>query len=222
MPPVRHLPANRNRTAVDRRVPGRGVDRAEQNQARATPATPRRRSTRPTRLHHHHARRATDLGRCRSGALHQQHHGWAERRSHLMNHEQQPQAHPEGTDQTARDLVEMINSSANALAGIRLAALYNEHGPAAIAFAQLPDTDTDADDLRTNFANAYVQTYPDQETFVTSELEGMGWLAEVNQLIARLGIPDGVLMWDRRAIWGALQEMYDIVDYAGQTHVFWA
>ncbi len=116
----------------------------------------------------------------------------------------------------------MINSSANALAGIRLVALYNEHGPAAIAFAQLPDTDTDAEDLRTNFANAYVQTYPDQDTFVTSELEGLGWLAEVNELIARLGIPDGVLVWDRRAIWGALQEMYDIVDYAGQTHVFWA
>lgn len=138
-----------------------------------------------------------------------------------MNHEHEPQTQPDEGERTARDLVGMVNAAVSPEAGIRLAALYNEHGLPAIAFARLPDTNIDDPDIRQNFADAYVRSFPDRDTFMNSELHDLDWKPEVNKLIRKLGIPDGVLEWNEQAIWGALDEMYDIVDYGGQTHVFW-
>jgi hypothetical protein len=136
-----------------------------------------------------------------------------------QEHEQQPQL-DEGA-RIARDLAEMVNAAESPEAGIRLAALYNEYGAAVIAFMQLPDTNIDDPDVRQNFVNVYVRTTSDRNEFLTSELDDLDWRPEVNRLIRRLGIPDDVLVWNERAVWGALHEMYDIVDYGGQTHVFW-
>ena len=139
-----------------------------------------------------------------------------------FDNQPQPESRPEDdASHVARELTEMINDATSPEAGIRLAALYNEFGSAAIAYAQLPDVDPNHAELRRNFTNVYVRSWPDRQTFLDMELHDLDWKPEVERIVRRLGIPDGVLEWNEQAIWGALHEMYDIVDYGGQTHVFW-
>lgn len=140
-----------------------------------------------------------------------------------MNHEHQPQTpeHKITPAEIAQDLVEAINAAVTIEAGVRIGLLYNDHGPAVIAYTRLPDTNLEDPDLARNFSEAYVATHPSRTAAIEAELTDQGWTAATEEHCNRHGIPPGLLEWNHDAVWGAMNEMYDLVDYAGRIYVFW-
>jgi len=138
-----------------------------------------------------------------------------------MNNESQRRPHPETEANLAQDLVDLINTAITPTAGIRLAALYNERGAAAIAFTRLPDSNIEDEHLREAFESSYLASYPDRESFIASQLDSQDWAESTARHIEAEGIPVEFLVWDHDAIWRRLNDMYDVVEYGGHIHVFW-
>lgn len=64
-------------------------------------------------------------------------------------------------------------------------------------------------------------SHASKEDAIQAELRDQGWLAATAEHRTRHGIPPEVLVWNQQAVWGAMNEMHDLVEYAGSIHVFW-
>lgn len=137
-----------------------------------------------------------------------------------MNQESEPNTQPTAKHDLAQDLVDAINAAETPQAGLRLAALYNEKGAAAIAFTRLPNIGVDHPNLVDAFHDSFLATYNTTEDFIHDQLDSQGWLAATDAHLESTGTPTDFLVWDRDAILRRLRDIYDVVEYGGQIHVF--
>lgn len=94
------------------------------------------------------------------------------------------------------------------------------HGDAFAAFLTLADIDIAATDLLAQFDRFYYATFPDLRACADTFIEALGWQSSLEQL--ELNEPDiqGFLVWNYSLVGERINDLYEIVPYGGQVHLF--
>lgn len=94
------------------------------------------------------------------------------------------------------------------------------HRNAFAAFLTLADIDTTAPDLLEKFSQFHYATFPDVRTCADSFIEALGWQSTLDHIERNEPDIAGFLTWDYAAIEANIRDLYEIVPYGGQVHLF--
>lgn len=94
------------------------------------------------------------------------------------------------------------------------------HGNAFAAFLRLRDIDPTAPDVLERFERFHQGTYPDLRTCANLLIDSMGWQDAFESFLRQHPDMQGMLDWNHAEIEAAVSEIYEVVCFGGQVHLF--
>jgi hypothetical protein len=138
-----------------------------------------------------------------------------------------PERHPDSANNAPRHVaephpaIELIDEAqATADVRARWELGFARHGNAFAAFLKLEDIDATAPYLLERFTQFYYATFPDLRACADMFVEALGWQASLDELERTEPDLQGLLTWDYRLIEEHIRDIYEIVPYGGQIHLF--
>ena len=94
------------------------------------------------------------------------------------------------------------------------------YGTAFVAYLTYDDVNSEDPEILQRFAVDYVATYPNRVRAIMAFVEDMGW-AEEREVFGSQHPEVGLYMkWDLGEIEGRMRELYDLIEFNGQTFLF--
>ena len=94
------------------------------------------------------------------------------------------------------------------------------HGNPFVAFLTFEDIDPTAPDLLTTFGLVYYATFPDLRECADTFIGALGWQSSLDQVERSQPDIAGLLTWDYALIEERIRDVYEVVEYGGQIHLF--
>ncbi|PPF44874.1 hypothetical protein C5B85_09045 [Pseudoclavibacter sp. AY1F1] len=136
-----------------------------------------------------------------------------------MNPEHNPYSREEYTPSEAQDVHSRFVPKTRHEAR-EVERLSEQLGPAFDIYLEHVWRNTAVVDMEADFENLYWASYDRTEHFVDDFIESLGWEDARKQLIQDWAIPANVLVFDRQAVLGNLDNDYEFIRRDGVTHVF--